>query len=128
MSTAAAIVFAAVTAGAIAFQIALALGAPWGQYAMGGINRGTLPPVMRVAAVVQALVLALLALAVLSRAGLVDAPVARDLPWLVWLAVAFSAVSLVLNGISRSPGERRIWVPVALVMLGSSLIVALSTG
>ena len=128
MSTAAAVVFAAVTAGAIAFQLALALGAPWGAYAMGGMNRGTLPPAMRVAAVVQALVLALLALAVLSRAGLVHVPVVRDLPWLVWVAVAFSAVSLVLNGISRSPGERRIWVPVALVMLGSSLLVALTTG
>jgi hypothetical protein len=128
MSTAAAIVFAAVTAGAIAFQIALALGAPWGEYAMGGANRGRLPPAMRVAAVVQALVLSLLALAVLTRAGLVDVPVVRDLPWLVWAAVAFSAVSLVLNAISRSRGERRIWVPVALVMLGSSLIVALTTG
>ena len=128
MSSGAAIVFAAVTAGVIAFQIALALGAPWGEYAMGGANRGRLPPAMRVAAVVQALVLALLALAVLTRAGLVDVPVLRDLPWLVWVAVAFSAVSLVLNGISRSPGERRIWVPVALVMLGSSLVVALTTG
>lgn len=128
MSAAAAIIFAAVTAGTVAFQIALALGAPWGEYAMGGANRGRLPPAMRVAAVVQALVLALLAVTVLTRAGLADVPVVRDLPWLVWVAVAFSAVSLVLNGISRSPGERRIWVPVALVMLGSSLVVALTTG
>lgn len=128
MSTIGAVVFAAVTAGAIAFQVALALGAPWGEYAMGGNVRGTLPAAMRVAAVVQALVLAVLALAVLTRAGLVDVPVVRDLPWLVWVAVAFSAVSLALNGISRSPGERRIWVPVALVMLGSSLLVALTTG
>ena len=126
MSTAAALVFALVTLGAIAFQLALAAGAPWGEYAMGGAFRGKFPPRLRATAVVQALVLGILAAGVLSRAGLVDVPVVRDLPWLAWFAVVFSAVSLVLNAISRSSGERRIWVPVALVMLGSSLIVAAS--
>ena len=126
MSTDAALVFALVTLGAIAFQLALAAGAPWGEYAMGGAFRGKFPPRLRATAVVQALVLGILAAGVLSRAGLVDVPVVRDLPWLAWFAVVFSAVSLVLNAISRSSGERRIWVPVALVMLGSSLIVATS--
>ena len=126
MSTAAALVFALVTLGAIAFQLALAAGAPWGEYAMGGAFRGKFPPRLRAMAVVQALVLGILAAGVLSQAGLVDVPVVRDLPWLAWVAVVFSAVSLVLNAISRSSGERRIWVPVALVMLGSSLIVATS--
>ena len=128
MSAAAAIVFAVVAAGAIGFQLALALGAPWGAYAMGGAYHGRFPPPLRLAALIQALLLAVLALGVLSRAGLVDMPVVRDLPWLVWAAAAFSAVSLVLNAVSRSPGERRIWVPVAIVMLGSSLIVAVSGG
>ncbi len=128
MPQAAALVFAIVTLVAIAFQIALALGAPWGEYAMGGANRGRLPAGMRVAAVVQALVLAGLVLVVLTRAGLVDVPIVRDLPWLIWVAVAFSAVSLLLNAISRSAGERRIWVPIALLMLGSSLLVALMPG
>jgi hypothetical protein len=126
MSTAAALVFAVVTAGAIVFQIALAGGAPWGEYAMGGAYRGSFPPRLRVAAVAQALVLAVLVLGVLSAADVVDVPVVRDLPWLAWAAVAFSAVSLGLNVISRSAGERRVWVPVALLMLVSSLIVAVS--
>jgi hypothetical protein len=128
MNAAAAILFAIVTFGAIVFQIALALGAPWGQYAMGGAFPGRLPTAMRVAAVVQAVVLGLLAMVVLAHAGLIDIPIVLDLPWLIWVAVAFSAVSLVLNAISRSAGERRIWVPVALVMLGSSLVVALTAG
>jgi hypothetical protein len=127
VSTVAALVFALVTLGAIAFQVALALGAPWGEFAMGGAFPKKFPPRLRLAAAVQAAVLCILAVAVLSRAGVVDLPVARDLPWLVWVAVAFSAVSLVLNAISRSAGERRIWVPVALVMLVSSLIVATSS-
>jgi hypothetical protein len=125
---AAALVFAIVTLVAMAFQVALALGAPWGEYAMGGANRGKLPPAMRVAAVVQALVLAVLVLVVLTRAGLVDVPIVHDLPWLIWVAVAFSAVSLVLNAISRSARERQLWVPIALLMLGSSLLVALTAG
>lgn len=51
----AALVFAVAAGGVVAFQIAIALGAPWGEYAMGGATPGRFPPPMRVAAVVQAL-------------------------------------------------------------------------
>ena len=43
----AAIVFAVVTSAVIGFQLALALGAPWGTYAMGGRFPGVLPALMR---------------------------------------------------------------------------------
>ena len=125
MTTAAGIAFVAVTAGAVAFQLALAAGAPWGAYAMGGAYPGAFPPRLRIAAVIQAVVLVLLAIVVSARAGLFEVPLVTAQPWLVWLAVAFSGASLALNAISRSAGERRIWVPVAAVMLGASLIVAL---
>lgn len=122
------VVFVVVAAGAVAFQIALALGAPWGAYAMGGAFPGRFPPRLRVAAVVQAALVAVLAGVTAARAGLIDVRIVDDLPWLVWLVVAFSAVSLVLNAISRSAGERRIWVPVAIAMLASSLVVGLGAG
>jgi hypothetical protein len=125
LSALASVVFAVVTAGVIAFQIALALGAPWGAYAMGGRFPARFPPRMRVAAIVQAVLLALAALVVLSDAGLVMPSVAATFPWLIWLVVAFSAVSVVLNTLTPSARERRIWAPVSLVMLGSSLSVAL---
>lgn len=128
VTQAAAILFSAVTVGVIAFQIALALGAPWGAYAMGGAFPGRYPPRMRVAAAGMAALLVLLVLIVLSSAGLIVVPLLSGLPSLIWLVVAFSAVSVVLNAASRSAGDRRIWVPVALVMLGSSLIVAISPG
>ena len=35
----AALVYATVSAGIVAFQVALAAGAPWGAYAMGGVER-----------------------------------------------------------------------------------------
>lgn len=61
----------------------------------------------------------------LSVAGLVLPDLAAALPWLAWVAVVVSTLAVVLNAISRSAGERRIWVPVASVLLVSSLFVAL---
>lgn len=126
MTAIAAIAFAVATAGAIAFQVALALGAPWGAYAMGGSNPGTFPPKLRVAALVQAVLLGFLAAVVLSHAGLALVSLSEAIPSLIWAVVAFSVISVVLNSISRSAGERRIWVPVGLVLLASSLLVALT--
>jgi hypothetical protein len=125
-STLAALVFALVAVGVVAFQFALALGAPWGSYAMGGGSPGRFPPPLRVAAVVQGVLIGLLAVAVLSAAGLVLPDLAVTLPWLIWVAVVVSALAVVLNAISRSAGERRIWVPVAAVLLVTSLLVAIN--
>jgi hypothetical protein len=126
MEAVAALGFALASAVAVAFQVALALGAPYGAYAMGGAYPGRWPPRLRIAAVVQAIVIAGLAVIVLSDAGLVAPGLADDLPSLVWLAVAFSALSTFLNAISRSSGERRIWLPVAALMLVTSLLVAIA--
>ncbi len=126
VTTPAAVLFAVVTAGVVAFQFALALGAPWGAYAMGGKFPGRYPPAMRVAALGQAALLALVAVIVLSEAGLIMPSVSQALPWLIWISVAFSGVSVLLNAITPSSGERRIWVPVAVVMLACSLAVALT--
>lgn len=117
--------FAVVTAGVIAFQIALAAGVPWGAYAMGGAFPGQFPPELRVAAIVQAVILAVFILVVLARAGLALPRWSRASRWLIWLVVAFSGLSLVLNLITPSGGERLIWAPVALIMLVSSVIVAI---
>ena len=119
-------IYAVVSFFVIAFQIALALGAPWGAYAMGGAFPGQFPPEFRVAAVVQAVILAGLALVVLARAGITLSKWARTSRWLIWVVVAFSALSLFLNLITPSARERAIWAPVALVMLTSSVIVAIS--
>jgi hypothetical protein len=123
---AAAILFAIVCLGVIAFQLALAAGAPLGAYAMGGANPGRLRTTMRVGAAGQALVLAGLGVIVLSDAGLVWPALADSLPSLIWIAVGFSALSVVLNALTRSTMERRIWLPVAVLLLVSSGVVALS--
>ena len=126
VATTAAILFAVVTAGAAGFQLALASGVPWGAYAMGGTFPGKYPPLMRLAAVAQAGLLVLIALIVLSRAGLMLRQWEGVSSWLIWVVVAFSAVAFVLNTLTPSAGERRIWAPIAGVMLICSLAVVLS--
>lgn len=123
-----AVVFAAVTLVVVGFQLALAAGAPWGAYAMGGAFSGRMPPAMRVAAVIQALVLAALALVVLSAAGLTVSGMVRGVPWLAWVPVAVSALAVVMNAATRSAVERRLWLPATLVLLLCSLGVALGIG
>ncbi|WKZ36702.1 MAG: hypothetical protein QY332_02010 [Anaerolineales bacterium] len=122
----AAIGFAVIASGAAAFQVALAAGAPWGAYAMGGAYPGTFPPALRVAALFQAVLLVGFALVALSRADLILPAWAQASRWMMWVIVAFSTLSLILNLITPSAGERAIWAPVAFLMLSCSLIVALS--
>lgn len=122
----AAIVYAIITLGVVAFQIALAAGAPWGAYAMGGAAPGKLTPGLRAAALVQAALLAGLAAVVMARAGLILPGWAQASGWLVWIVVAITALSLGLNLITRSAGERAIWAPAAALLLISSLAVALA--
>ena len=120
----AATLYASATAVVVAFQFALAAGAPWGHLAMGGRWPGRLPPALRVAAVVQAIVLAVLALVVLDAAGLLALGWTAAFPQLPWVPVGVSAVSTAMNAATRSREERRRWLPVAIVMLVSSLLVA----
>ena len=121
----AAILYGVLSAGVIAFQIALAAGAPWGEFAMGGAFPGQFPPQLRIAALVQAVLLLGMALVVLSRAGLILPGWLRVSRWLIWFVVAFAAVSFILNLATPSIGERVIWAPTSLLMLLSSAIVAL---
>jgi hypothetical protein len=91
---------------------------------MGGAFPGQFPPALRVSAVVQAALLALLAAVVLARAKLALPRWFRASRWLIWLVVAFTALSLLLNLITPSAGERAIQAPVAFILLVCSLIVA----
>jgi hypothetical protein len=108
------------------FQIALASGMPWGHLAMGGRYPGKFPPNMRVGAVIQGALMAFLGVIVLSRAGVAFPGLSNLSNILIWIAVAISGVSLVLNLMTQSKWERILWAPVGLLMTVSSLVVALS--
>ena len=121
----ASIVFGAVTLLAVGFQLALAGGAPWGDYAMGGKLPGRWPAPMRLAALLQALMLGAMATLVLNRAHHAALGWPRPQAWLIWVIVGVCALSLVMNLITPSAPERRLWAPVAALMLATSLTVAL---
>jgi hypothetical protein len=119
-------IFVGLTAVVAAFQLSLALGAPWGRYAMGGAFPGVFPPAMRVAALVQVAVIGVLALIVLSRAGLALPAWRRAAGPLTWAVVALLAVGVMLNLITPSALERLIWAPIAILLFLAALRVALS--
>jgi hypothetical protein len=123
----AAVAYATLTGIVVVFQLALALGAPWGAYAMGGAFPGRYPPSLRALAVLQVFALSAFAVIVLSRAKLGFRRVAAPSRWLIWIVVTLCAVSLLLNLATPSAGERAIWAPVALGLLTTSLWVAISS-
>lgn len=120
-----AIVYALSTGVVVLFQLGLAAGKAWGEYTMGGRYPGRLPYVLRVAALVQAIVLVVLAVIVLDAAGMGDVGWVAQVAWLPWVPVVVSAISVAMNSASSSQPEKRTWVPVGVVLLVSSLAVAL---
>jgi multisubunit Na+/H+ antiporter MnhG subunit len=108
----------------VAFQLALAAGAPWGHLTMGGAFPGRLPATMRVAAVVQGLVLLLFGAIVAVRARLMLTRWHAASRKLVWVVIAYTVVGTVLNAITPSAWERALWLPVALVLGICAVVVA----
>jgi hypothetical protein len=112
----------------IVFQLALALGAPWGRAAYGGQHTGVLPTQFRVASAVAVVLWTAVALIVALRAGLpVWSPLpASWLPVVVWVVVGLLVIAVVMNAITPSGLERAIWLPFTLLLLASTLTVAIA--
>ena len=113
----------------MAFQAAIALGAPWGSYTQGGGTSGQLPAGGRVIAVVSIAILALLAAGLLARVGW--GPLARAPRRLVsvvsWIAVGYSLVAVLLNMATPSEDERMLWAPVSVALAAGSLVTVIGT-
>lgn len=116
--------FALLTAAAILFQVALALGMPWGEFAWGGRYPGALPGPVRAASVVSALLLLVLIGVILVRAGFARPSWQAVSRKPAWGVVVFCGASVVANALTPSAGERLVWLPVTLMMLGASIFVA----
>jgi hypothetical protein len=108
----------------IAFQIALAVGVPWGQLTWGGKFPGRLPARMRGVAIFSAILLAVFAVVVETRAGMMLPAWQSVARVLIWIVVGYCALGVVANAVTPSRWERILWLPVVLVMLWCSFIVA----
>jgi hypothetical protein len=108
------------------FQLALVLGAPMGEYTMGGQNPGRLPIKLRLGAAISLLVNIAIGGHYLAQTGFVQTLLPAQLNQVAnWSLVAFTAIGLLMNSISRSKKERQMWVPVLLLSLACAVVVAL---
>ena len=113
-----------------AFQAALVLGAPWGEYTQGGGTSGTLTASGRIMAAVSCVLSMVMAGAILSRVG--RGPLGRRLPVrvttvLAWFTMVYAGIAVVLNLITRSTAERALWAPVSILLLALVTFVMVRT-
>ncbi|MEI6846710.1 MAG: hypothetical protein WCK32_01535 [Chlorobiaceae bacterium] len=119
-------VFACLILFIILFQLGLALGAPWGAFAWGGAYRGTLPTAMRLASAGSIFLLVAFMCIVLIRAG-VMAPRWQSVSKKgIWIVVSYLALGVIANTATPSHHERMLWLPVTVLMLMCSTVVARS--
>lgn len=125
MSGIAALGFVSITIVLGLFQFALALGAPLGHFAWGGQHR-VLPRNLRVGSLISIGLYAVFSLIVLMRADILSAW--PDRGWVipaVWVLVAYLALGIVMNAISRSKAERLTMTPIVAVLFACALTLAL---
>jgi hypothetical protein len=123
----AALIQVVISLGVVVFQLALAAGAPWGEYTMGGQTKGRLPRSLRIGATLSAVIMLAQAGHYLAQAGVIPRlldPTGNNV--VNWIWFGFSIAGLILNSISRSKKERNTWVPVLLASSVCTLHVALN--
>ncbi len=106
-------------------QVGLTLGAPWGEWAMGGRVRGRFPVHLRIGAWIQLLIVLASVLVALTRAGLILPSWYSLSRVLIWFVTVLFAVSTVLNLITPSKKERLLGAPTVISLFLSSLYLAM---
>lgn len=116
-------VFAALSVVVMLFHTAAILGAPVGDLTMGGRWPGVLPPAARLLSGLSLGVMGLTATVVLARAGVIR----RTLPgWAMRAVLGYLALAILMHFATPSAAERRMWLPVILILTASALWVELS--
>ena len=110
----------------ILFQLALVLGAPWGEYTMGGKFSGKLPLKIRIAVLLQLFVLILFSFIVLAKTQMAFQQYQNFGRIGMWVIVGFFVLGTILNLATPSKKERNLWGPVNVIALIISVIIALS--
>lgn len=126
IAQAAAVLFGALSLTVVASQVALVLGAPWGEYTLGGRWRGSLPARVRILPGVSVVLLVAFAAVVAARAGLASGALeAHSTTW-IRLVVAVCFAGGLANATTPSRRERGVWLPFVTVMLVLSVVVLVS--
>ena len=126
LSKLAAILFTVLIAAVVIFQIALVLGAPWGEFTLGGKYRVKIPYLARLIPIASGALLTASAAIVLAHAGIGFVYLRASSNWLVWVVIFYCVVGTVVNLITPSLRERALWSPIVILMLASSTVVAMT--
>lgn len=116
-------VFVLLTVFTAIFQLGLAVGQPWGEYTMGGRHKGVLPVQMRINAVFSAIVLVFMAYVAIDRSKLFN-PISFQPSSTIWLVTGYMALAVLLNSITKSQKEKKLWQPVTIVLFVCSLYLS----
>jgi hypothetical protein len=109
------------------FQIALIAGAPWGEYAFAGRHKGVLPRNLRIGSAISSFLYLGIAGHYLAQIGVFTQLLDANLNSIAnWSIVGINSLALIMNTITPSKKERMIWAPVALILLGASILIALN--
>lgn len=108
------------------FHLAIVLGAPLGEYSYGGQQEGKLPLGFRVARVPSFFLMAAIAGHYLAQTGILTPLLPPEQnAWANWGLVGFASLAALMNNITRSAKEKRLWGGTTIAMLLAALIVAL---
>jgi hypothetical protein len=125
VSVVAAWIFAGLLVPLAVLQVLVASGRPYGRLVWGGQHQ-VLPRSLRVGSAVSPLLYAGFAALLLSRSGVLPGGETGPVVVGTWVLVAYLAVGVVVNGISRSRPERFVMTPLTLVLAGCALVVAIA--
>ena len=111
--------------GLILFQVLLAAGKPYGEFAWGGVHK-KLPKSLRIASGISGAVLIFAFLVLLNGGGIISLfPQKITHDALAGFTILFG-LSLLGNTQSKSPKERKIMIPLSILMLGCFYVVMAS--
>lgn len=108
----------------ILFQIGLVFGRPWGEWTMGGYNKGALPAKIRIAPAISICILTFFALFVIDTTQVFSSNF--NFPeYIKWFLISFNVLAVIANTATQSKKERKLWQPITAIMLICSVILFL---
>jgi hypothetical protein len=108
------------------FQLAIVLGAPIGEYAFGGQMTGVLPTRYRVSSVFSMLLMLAIAGHYLAQLGFFEPLLPPNLNAISnWGFVAFFVLAAIMNNITKSQQEKRVFGSTTIAMVLAAVMVAI---
>ena len=108
------------------FQLAIVLGAPLADYAYGGQMTGVLPTRFRIASVFSMLLMLAITGHYLEQLGFFEPVLPANLNAISnWGFVAFFVLAAVVNNITKSQKEKRVFGSLTIAMLLAAVMVAI---